>query len=326
MPRPRRSRSVRWRRRPGTAPLGGVGVAGHAVVPPARRRESRAGRRAPILQRVGKQLRLAAGKRAAAWTDRRTGRISRAAWRADEGSGILPFTYGDPTSPPPPAESREALLELLNEASSPHRAIPPRALPWEHLDTDSGWLPGRAPCRFSRRAGLRGAAPGAEAAPCPTTSSCICWKPACGLRACSSHRLGRALDTTPEVALRTRYLHEIREGGHSLFLGSLVRRPSDGCACPTPIASARGWRTASAGWCPSPHDLSGRGGDRRGRPDKLNRTVRPGADDVILSSRGVSHGHRASIDEARHIAHARASCEAQAARVARWENACWCRC
>lgn len=218
---------------------------------------------------------------------------------------------GMPTSPPP-AESREALLELLNEASSPYRD-PAARLPWEHLDTDSWWLPPRA-------LSLSGV-PAFEALPQAQKLRLSHYEfvhlleTGLWLESLFIHRLGRALDTTREVALRTRYLHEIREeAGHSLMFLELIER--SGVRLPDPHRE-RPWLADRIGrLVPESHALFWPLvviGEEL--PDKLNRTVRPGADDVILSSVVYHMATVHAIDEARHIAHARASCEAQAARV-----------
>lgn len=209
-------------------------------------------------------------------------------------------------------ESPGALLELLNEASSPYRD-PGARLPWEHLDTDSWWLPPRA----LSLAGVPAfeALPRAQKQRLSHFEFAHLLETGLWLESLFIHRLGRALDTTQDTALRARYLHEIREeAGHSLMFLELMER--SGVRLPE-HRRERPWLADRIGrLVPESHALFWPLvviGEEL--PDKLNRTVRPGADDAILSSLVYHMATLHAIDEARHIAHARASCEDRAMRV-----------
>lgn len=198
-----------------------------------------------------------------------------------------------------------ALLELLNDSSAPYRD-PLARLDWKAVDTDMWWLPPEAlslagVSEFERL-------PIARRRRVSHYEFVHLLEVGLWLESLFIYRLGSSMDSLDDNQLRGRYLHEIREeAGHSLMFLELMSRSRirlDGAARKRPrlakqlahwlpVSSALFWALAVVG---------------EEFPDKLNRMVRHGVQDATVSSLIYHMATMHIIDEARHIAHARACC------------------
>jgi para-aminobenzoate N-oxygenase AurF len=213
--------------------------------------------------------------------------------------------------------SPSGLVELLNESSAPYRDPLPR-LNWEGLDLDIWWLPPQA---LSLNA-----VPAFQRLPLALRRRLshfeFAWLLEAGLwlEALFIEKLGGALDAMTDLKLRGRYLHEIREeAGHSLMFIELIRR--SGVRIPE-AARYRPWlarRLARRLDACSPlfWALVVIGEEL---PDKLNRMVRNGVADATVSSLVYHMTTLHIIDEARHIAHARAVCSETSEALPAWKQ------
>lgn len=210
-----------------------------------------------------------------------------------------------------------ALVELLNESSAPYRD-PLTRLRWDSLDLESWWLP---PAALS----LDGVAE-FDALPAALRRRLshyeYAWLLEAGLwlEALFIERLGGALDSAADPALRMRYLHEIREeAGHSLMFLELMQRSGvvlHGAAHHRPWL-ARRWTHLLRPGSPIFWAFAVIGEEL---PDKLNRMVRQGVAEATVSALVFHMSTLHIIDEARHIAHARAMCAESAAGLSGWRR------
>lgn len=206
---------------------------------------------------------------------------------------------------------QSALLDLLNDSSAPYRD-PLARLNWEAVDTAAWWLPPHALSlsgveEFESLSLLR-------------KRKLSQWEfvhfieTTLWLDGLFIRRLGAALDTAADQQHRSRFLHEIREqAGHGLMFLELIARSGmrmERGARRYPRlmrllvprianSSALFWALVVVG-----EELS----------DKLNRAVRGGAGEPVVSPLIQQMTTLHIIDQARHIAHARAACE-EATRV-----------
>jgi hypothetical protein len=207
--------------------------------------------------------------------------------------------------------NQTGLLHLLNDASLPYRD-PLARLNWEGLDLDTWWLPPHA-------LSLSGV-PEFESLP-PAARRRVSrfefvhlLETELWLESVFMRHLSGALEGS-DAAVRSRYLHEIREeAGHSLMFLELMDR--SGIRIPDAhrhrpliprwvsrhvgIESALFWGLAVIG-----EEL----------PDKLNRTVRQGNGDAAVSAVVYHMATLRIMDESRHIALARASFTAASRRL-----------
>lgn len=207
------------------------------------------------------------------------------------------------------------LLRLLNDASSPYRD-PLARLNWDGLDLDRWWLPPHALSLSgveefeSLSSNLRRRLSQYEYLYLLETGL---W-----LKALFMRQICGALDG-PTAALKSRYLHEIREkAGHSLMFLELSER--SGLRIPDShrhrprlagvlsrqanIRSALFWALAVVG-----EEL----------PDKLNRAVRQMSDSVPVCAVVYHLATLQVMDETRHIALARSNCEEMTQRLTSWQ-------
>jgi hypothetical protein len=213
--------------------------------------------------------------------------------------------------------NQPGLLHLLNDASSPYRD-PLTRLNWDSVDLDLWWLPPHA----VSLAGVEEfeTLPIAARRRLSHFEFVHLLETGLWLESVFTRHLARAFDGS-EPAVRSRYLHEIREkSGHSLMFLELMDR--SGIHIPEAAAhrprlfkvisdhvdmdSALFWAMALI--C---EELA----------DKLNRTIRQPADNAPVSA--VVH-HVATLrimDEARHIALARASFSEASQRLNRLQRA-----
>ena len=213
--------------------------------------------------------------------------------------------------------SSSGLVELLNESSAPYRD-PLERLNWDNLDLDIWWLPPQA-------LSLHGV-PAFQRLPLAQRRRLshyeFAWLLEAGLwlESLFIGKLGGALDGMRDLELRGRYLHEIREeAGHSLMFLELMQR--SGVRIPDaaryrPRLARRFARrldpTSALFWA-----LVVIGEEL---PDKLNRMVRNGVADATVSSLVYHMATLHIIDEARHIAHARAVCGEASRALPAWRR------
>lgn len=202
-----------------------------------------------------------------------------------------------------------ALVQLLNDESLPYHD-PLGKLNWEGVARDTWWLP---PESLS----LAGV-PAFERLPVVDRQRLSHFEFAhlletgLWLESLFIARLGRGLDGTADTALKRRYLHEIREeAGHSLMFLELMTR--SGVAIPD--ARAHRPRLAQQVGRHAPADgllfwatvLAG-----EELPNRMNAMVRAGIEQSTVSAVVYRMVDLHMRDEARHIAHARATVEALA--------------
>lgn len=182
---------------------------------------------------------------------------------------------------------------------------------WSAVDTDCWWLP---PDALS----LAGV-PAFEALPVPVrrrvsqVEYAHLLQAGLWLESVFMARLATLAHRSDDVALRTRLLHELREeAGHSLMFVELLRRSGfpmragqglaprivDALARVLPTGTAFFWALVVAG-----EEL----------PDRLNRRLKRGVDDVTLSSVVYRMVEIHTRDEAAHAAYARQQCARAAA-------------
>ncbi len=212
--------------------------------------------------------------------------------------------------------NQPGLLHLLNDASSPYRD-PLARLNWDSLDLDVWWLPPHA----LSLAGVEEF----ECLPVVTRRRLShiefahLLETGLWLESVFMRHLSRALDGL-DTAVRSRYLHEIREkAGHSLMFLELMDR--SGIRIPEAyrhrpllskvisehvgIDSALFWGLAMI--C---EELT----------DKLNRAVRHAVDNAPVSAVIYHIATLRIMDEARHIALARATFSDASQRLLGWQR------
>lgn len=213
---------------------------------------------------------------------------------------------------------RSALLDLLNDSSAPYRD-PLARLNWETVDTATWWLPPHA-------LSLAGV-PEFDSLSLLRRRALSQWEfvhfieTALWLDSLFIRRLGAALDATTEHQHRSRFLHEIREqAGHGLMFLELIARSGiriergsrhrpqlmrlllHGTADSSPLF----WALVIVG-----EEL----------PDKLSRAVRSATGEAMVSPLLHQMTTLHIVDQARHIAHARAAFEQAMRRQPRWRRA-----
>ncbi len=134
-------------------------------------------------------------------------------------------------------------------------------------------------------------------------------------------RLAQLAHRSSDVARRARFLHEVREeAGHSLMFVELLHRSGfgvqsrrgigvravDALGGLLPTGSALFWALVVIG-----EEL----------PDRLNRVLQRGVEDVTLSAVVYRIAHIHTRDEAAHAAYARVQCEEAARECPLWQRA-----
>ena len=207
-----------------------------------------------------------------------------------------------------------ALVHSLNDDSLPYRD-PLGKLNWEGVARDAWWLPPEA-------LSLSGVAeferlPLADRQRVSHYELVHVFETALWLESLFIARLGRGLDETADPALKMRYLHEIREeAGHSLMFLELMARSG----VSIPAAHAHRPRIARYVGRHAPADgllfwatvLAG-----EELPNRLGAMVRAGIEHATVSAVVYRMIDLHMRDEARHIAHARATVAALARDVSR---------
>jgi len=210
-----------------------------------------------------------------------------------------------------------ALVHSLNDDSLPYHD-PLGKLNWDGIARDAWWLPPEALSlagvpEFERL-------PLAERQRLSHFEFAHLLETGMWLESLFITRLASGLDKTADPALKSRYLHEIREeAGHSLMFIELMTRSG----ISIPDARAHRPRLARQVGRHAPADgllfwstvLAG-----EELPNRMNAMVRAGIEQSIVSAvvyRMVSLHMR---DEARHIAHARAAVESLAGDAAPWRK------
>jgi hypothetical protein len=202
-----------------------------------------------------------------------------------------------------------ALVHSLNVDSLPYRD-PLGKLNWEGVARDAWWLPPEALSLAGVPAFER--LPLAERQRLSHYEFAHLLETGLWLESLFIARLGRGLDATADPALKSRYLHEIREeAGHSLMFLELMTR--SGVSIPdahthrpriarrigqhAPADGLLFWTTVLAG-----EEL----------PNRMNAMVRAGVEQSIVSALVYRMVGLHMRDEARHIAYARATVESLA--------------
>ena len=140
------------------------------------------------------------------------------------------------------------------------------------------------------------------------------------LEALFIERLARLARLTGDLTRRSRYLQEIREeAGHSLMFVELIRRSG----VKLPSVRGAGLRLAEmlGRWVPSGSAMFWAMvviGEEL--PDRLNRRLQRGVEDVTLSAVVYRMAQIHGQDEAAHAAYARARCEEATVRLGKWRR------
>jgi len=212
--------------------------------------------------------------------------------------------------------NQPGLLHLLNDASSPYRD-PLARLNWDGLDLEAWWLPPRA-------LSVSGV-PEFESLPLAARRRLSHFEfvhlleTELWLESVFMRHLSAALEGS-EAAVRSRYLHEIREeAGHSLMFLELMDRSG------IRIPDAYRHRPLIPRWVSNHVDIDsalfwGLAVIGEELPDKLNRAVRQPFDDAAVSALVYHMATLRIMDESRHIALARASFTAASRRLTGWQR------
>ena len=210
-------------------------------------------------------------------------------------------------------------MASLADFASPRYDDPLARIDWDAVDTDCWWLP---PLALS----LAGV-PEFEALPAAVrrrvshVEYAHLLQAGLWLESVFMARLAALAHRSDDVARRSRFLHEVREeAGHSLMFVELLRRGGfsmrleqgpvlravDVLARLLPTGSSLFWALVVTG-----EEL----------PDRLNRRLKRGIDDVTLSSVVYRMVQIHTRDEAQHAAYAREQCAQAAASTPAWARA-----